>query len=198
MDLAPTSARPGDAGTSREGGAGPSVAVVGVGNVLTGDDALGPTVVRHLEATYELGEGVTVLDAGTPGADLAAHVAGLDALVVVDTVRAVGAPGTLVTYRGAELLRRPLAPRVNPHAPGLQETLLTLELTGGAPRDVLLVGVVPASVEVGIGMSPPVRRAVPEAIRAVLAELARLGVEARPRELPRPPDLWWEGGPSGA
>ena len=43
------------------------IAVIGIGNVLAGDDAVGPHVVRVLEAHYELPDGVQVIDAGTPG-----------------------------------------------------------------------------------------------------------------------------------
>ena len=66
---------PAGAGTA-EARAGAGVAVVGVGSVLTGDDALGPTAVALLRAGRELPDSVYLLDAGTPGSDLASHVAG--------------------------------------------------------------------------------------------------------------------------
>ena len=168
--------------------------VVGLGNVLAGDDGLGPTVVRTFDALWEVPPGVALLDAGTPGMDLISHIRGAEALVVVDTVVASGAPGTLVLRRRDELLRAPLLPRVNPHAPGLRETLLTLDLLGDAPRDVLLVGVVPDRTDVGIGLSAPARRAVPEAVRTVARELTELGWPPARRPHPPEPDLWWERG----
>ncbi len=168
------------------------VAVVGLGNILVGDDAFGPYVVRQFGARYDVGDEVRVLDLGTPGLDLAPHLDGLDALIVVDTVSADSPAGTLRTYRKQELLARPTPSRTNPHQPGVKETLLMLELEGAGPAEVLLVGVVPERMETGVGLSQALRDAVPDAMARVAHELARLGHPATRREVARDPDIWWE------
>ncbi len=168
------------------------VVVVGMGNVLMGDDGLGPHAVRLLEARYLFPPEVSVLDVGTPGLDLVPYVADTEALVVVDTVRATGAPGEVRLYRRDQILRHPPQPRVSPHDPGLKETLLSLEFAERGPREVLLVGVIPEGTAQGAPMSDTVRRALPAVMAAVLAELARLGCPASPRPEPLEPDLWWE------
>jgi hydrogenase maturation protease len=180
-----------------EGAAAPgppeaNVAVLGLGNVLMGDDALGPTVIKVLEAEYEFPTGVSVQDLGTPGLDLTPYLAGVEALIVVDTVRASGAPGEVRLYRRDEILKHPPQPRLSPHDPGLKEALLTMEFSGSGPREVLLVGVIPAEVRTGVGLSQAVRAAVPAAVAEVVQELARLEVAPRPRPAPAPADLWWE------
>jgi hydrogenase maturation protease len=167
------------------------VAVVGLGNVLMGDDGLGPTVARTIEAGYELPIGVTVDDLGTPGLDLTPFIAGVDALVIVDTVNATGSAGEVRTYDRAALLAHAPLPRVSPHDPGIKEALLTLEFAGTAPREVLLVGVIPALVDRGTDLSAAVEAAVPVAVERVLAELERLGAPAVPKTTPAAPDLWW-------
>lgn len=171
------------------------VAIIGIGNVLTGDDAVGPHVVRALEARYELPDGVQVIDAGTPGYDLTAFLVGLDAALLVDAVKAKGAPGELRVYDKPELLARKPVLAVSPHEPGVREALLNAEFMGVSPAVVRLVGVVPAATETGIGLSPAVRAAVPEAVARVAAELAALGVPLRERVPAGEPDLWWERKP---
>lgn len=166
--------------------------VVGIGNVLTGDDALGPTVVRTLQAEWDLPEGVEVIDAGTPGMDLIALADGADDLIVIDTVLSDGAPGALRLYGRVDLLGRPLTPRVNPHAPGLAESLLTLDFEGRGPRRVRLVGVIPGPIEVGVGLSPEVRSTVPVAVQVVVDTLGEWGLAPTRRVEPVRPDLWWE------
>jgi len=178
----------GETGTGR-------VAVLGLGNVLQGDDALGPYLAETLSAKYEFAPGVTVLDAGTPGLDLTPFIAGLDALIVIDAVRASGAPGEFRSYRRAELLEKPPPQRLSPHDPGLKECLLTLELIGQSPAEVLLVGAIAGRLDTSVGLSDAVRAGLPQVEAAVLAELARLGVPARPRAHPAEPDLWWEKEP---
>jgi hydrogenase maturation protease len=168
------------------------IAVIGIGNVLTGDDAVGPTVVRMLEAAYEAPDGLLLLDAGTPGLDLTAYLADLEAVILVDAVRAGGAPGELRVYGLEELLARAPALATSPHEPGVREALLHAQFMGVSPRVVRLVGVIPSGVETGIGLSAPVRAAVPAALARVRDELAALGVPLRERVPPRPPDLWWE------
>ena len=76
-------------------------------------------------------------------------------------MHATGAPGEVRLYRRDEMLKNPPQPRLSPHDPGLKEALLTLEFSGTAPREVLLVGVIPASVETGVGLSPAVQRGCP-------------------------------------
>ncbi len=172
------------------------VAVLGLGNVLMGDDALGPYAIQALLSRYEFPPGVSVIDAGTPGLDLTPYILGVSALIVIDTVKSDAPPGTVRTYAKARLLENPPAPRLSPHDPGLKETLLLLEFRGDGPRDVLLVGVVPGRVEAGVGLSDPVRGALPEVERQVLDELRRLDVPPRAREVPAQPDLWWENPPA--
>jgi hydrogenase maturation protease len=175
-----------------ESGAGRTTAVLGLGNVLMGDDALGPTVIARLRALYELPADVEVEDLGTPGLDLHPHLAGRAALIIVDTVRAPGPPGTLRCYRKDDILRHPPGPRIGPHDPGLKDALLWLQFSGEEPTDVLLVGVVPQTVEGEVGLSAPVAAAVAAAEDAVLDELRRLGHAVARRATPLAPDLWWQ------
>ena len=173
------------------------ISVIGIGNVLAGDDAVGPHVVKVLEARFELPEGVQVIDAGTPGYDLTAFLAGQDAAVLVDAVKARGAPGEVRIFDKAALLEKKPILALSPHEPGVREAILNADFMGVTPPVVKLVGVIPADAgaETGIRLSPEVRAAVPAAVEAVSRELAALGVALRERTPPREPDLWWERRP---
>jgi hydrogenase maturation protease len=171
------------------------VGVIGLGNVLMGDDAFGPWVVQTLLAEYEFPEGVSVEDLGTPGLDLMPYVSDVEALVLVDTVRSEAPPGTLRLYRRDDLLKHPPQARLSPHDPGVKEALLTAEFAGRGPREVLLVGAVPETTAMGVRLSPALRAAVPRAAAEVLRELERLGRPATPLGAPRLPDVWWEEAP---
>jgi hydrogenase maturation protease len=168
------------------------VRVLGLGNVLMGDDAFGPWVVEELLARWEIPAGVSVVDVGTPGLDLTPYLGGADAVVIADTVHADGPPGRIHTYEKAQLLRLPAVPRLSPHDPGLADALLALTLAGSAPREVVLVGAVPASVAKGIGLSQSLRRAVAPAAAEVARRLAALGLPCFPRAEGAEPSPWWE------
>lgn len=169
----------------------PTIAVFGLGNVLLGDDAVGPFVIELLRATYEVPDNVTLVDLGTPGLGLPAYLSESDAVILIDAVSASGAPGELRLYRRDDLDRVPLQPRVSPHDPAVQEALWLTDLAGSSPRDLLLVGVIPERSMLGAGLSERVRRACAAAVAAVVAELARLGAPATPRRAARQPNIWW-------
>ena len=171
---------------------GARVAILGLGNVLMGDDALGPTVIGTLAARYQFPESVEVHDLGTPGLDLHPHLVDRDLIVLVDVVRSDGAPGSVRTYDKAALLRHPPQARTSPHDPGVKESLLALEFLGGAPAEVILVGVVPGEVGYEVGLTPGVRAAIPEVVGRILAVLRERGIDPVARENPREPEPWWE------
>lgn len=170
------------------------VAVLGLGNVLMGDDAAGPYVLRLLEAGHDLPAEVDLRDLGTPGPELAHIVEGLDALIVVDTIRVPGGtPGDLRLLRRPDIVKGKVPERLSPHDPSLRGALLAAELLGQSPPEVLLVGIVPGHAELGIGLTPEVREALPAALAAVVAELERLGVPVGKRaEEAREAEVWWE------
>jgi hydrogenase maturation protease len=170
----------------------PKVRVLGLGNVLMGDDAVGPWVIEDLLANWDFPENVEVVDVGTPGLDLVPYVADADTILIVDTVKSDGPAGRIRVYERAQLLARPAQPRLSPHDPGLTEVLFALTLAGSAPRDVVLIGVVPGAVEMGVGLSPAVQDAVPRAAEMVVQRLRGLNLAPRRRASPAITSPWWE------
>jgi len=168
------------------------VAVLGIGNVLMGDDALGPHVIKLLEASWEPQDGLQLIDAGTPGLDLTAYLAEHEAVVVVDVVKAKGAPGEVLVYDKRALVERPPILALSPHEPGLREAILNADFLEVSPRSIRLVGVIPQAVEYRLGLSDPVRAALPAVIERIRRELAAAGVTPVPRAEPLPVDIWWE------
>jgi hydrogenase maturation protease len=168
------------------------VRVLGLGNVLMGDDAFGPWVIEQLLADWDFPEGVTVTDVGTPGLDLTPYLADADTILIVDTVKAEAPAGTIKVYSREQLLACPPRPRLSPHDPGLTEALFTLELAGAAPSELTLVGVVPEQVAQGVRLSPAVRAAVDAAAAEVIRRLVQMGLPPRPRALATTPAPWWE------
>lgn len=169
------------------------ISVIGIGNVLEGDDALGPTVVRMFEAAYAVPDDVAVIDGGTPGLDLTAYMAELEALIVVDAMKSKGgAAGQMKVLDKPGILDRGPVIALSPHEPGLRESILHAEFQGVAPKVVRLIGVVAGSIEFGCRLTPEVRAALPAAVAQVKAELGALGVPVTPRDPPLAADLWWE------
>lgn len=168
------------------------IRVLGLGNVLMGDDGFGPYVIEALTSAFEFPPDVSVIDVGTPGLDLAPFLMGADAVIVIDSVRSEGEAGALRRYSREALLAHAPAQRLGPHDPGFKQTLLTLDFAGLGPREVALVGVIPQTTAPCARLSPPVRASVADAVGAVVAELEHLGAHLAPRREATAPAPWWE------
>jgi hydrogenase maturation protease len=163
----------------------------GIGNVLLGDDGVGPYAVRILESMYDFEAGVEIIDLGTPALDLTHQIVGLKALILVDAVASDDPAGTLALYAKEDILRDTPAERLDPHSPALAECLMTAEMLGAMPQHVLLVGIAGKCYEPGHPLSAAVRQSVGPAIEAVLQELQRLGFTYQKKVSPDEPGIWW-------
>lgn len=157
----------------------PRTAIYGIGNILLGDDGIGPAVAGYIASQWTFDEDVTVEDLGTPSLDLPGYLAGFDLVVFIDAIAAEGAPGSLRTFTREQIIAAPPGIRISPHEPSVNDALIVLDFAGGAPADVVMVGVIPETLDGGVTLSPAVARAVPLAADAVLGELAKRGIHAR-------------------
>jgi hydrogenase maturation protease len=158
------------------------ILVAGVGNAWLQDDAFGGECARRLEARG-VPDGVTVMDFGTGGLDLAYEVMrGYDALVLLDASRQGEAPGTLyVLEPDMEELAQPIEDGdvINPHGMDPQTMLRFVGAIGGFSGRVIVIGCEPGEVDdVGLGLTPAVAGAVDRAVELVVETLAELRSDA--------------------
>jgi hydrogenase maturation protease len=158
------------------------ILVAGVGNAWLQDDAFGGAVARRLEVRG-MPSGVTVMDFGTGGLDLAYELMrGYDALVLVDASRQGGEPGTLY------VLEPDLAEfegaiedgdTVNPHGMDPATMLRFVNAIGGFSGKVVVIGCEPGEVdEVGLALTTPVADVVERAVDLVAETIEELRTDA--------------------
>lgn len=168
------------------------VLIGGIGNVLLGDDAVGPYVVRLLESQYSFADNVEITDLGTPALDLTHRIAGLQGVILVDCVASTDhPPGTVLLCHKSDILRVQPAQRLDPHSPAVSECLMTADMLGESPDHLILVGIVGESFEPGSPLSPAVERAAKNVISSILHELACLGIAYETRQSISSPRIWW-------
>jgi len=148
--------------------------ILGLGNLLCGDDGLGCAAVAEMQSAYAPAEGVEVLDGGTLGLSLLPHLTAARRAILVDAIGADAPPGTLVRLSGSEVPPAVWG-RLSPHQVGVADLLQGAQLLGECPPTLVLLGLVPAAIELGIGLSPPVCGALPRLVAAVAAEATALG-----------------------
>jgi hydrogenase maturation protease len=152
--------------------------VLGIGNIILSDEGAGVRAVEALAREYELPPEVQVIDGGTSGMEMIEDLSDLDLLVVLDVVLTGAAPGTLVRIAGPQV---PVffRSKLSPHQIGLPDVLASLELLGAIPAEIIVHGVEPVSLALGLEMTPPVAAAVPLLAERAVADLAARGFAVR-------------------
>ena len=148
--------------------------VLGLGNVLCEDDGAGVEAVRRLSESYEAPEGVEFVDGGTLGMSLLPMVGDAKALLIVDAVAADAPPGTLIELEGDAVPRAALE-RLSPHQVGVADLLHGAMWTDRLPERLVLVGVVPDRMGLGIELTPRVAAALPGLVERVAGVASRFG-----------------------
>jgi hydrogenase maturation protease len=160
----------------------PQILVAGVGNAWLQDDAFGGEVARRLERDG-VPAGVTVMDFGTGGLDLAYEVIrGYNALLLLDASRQGGEPGTLYVIEpdraefAGELQD---GESIDPHDMDPRTVLRFVNAVGGWPGRVLVIACEPGEVdEPGYGLTPRVAAAVDGAVTLVRQTIDELRAAA--------------------
>lgn len=137
--------------------------VVGLGNILFGDEGFGVEAVRALEASRPFPESVTFVDGGTQGVYLLDYFEACDALLVFDSIIPVEFEPKVYMYRNEELpafIHR----KMSAHQMGLSELLGIAKLHGRVPGEVVLIGAPPHNLDLGGGLSDVMRKHVETAV----------------------------------
>ncbi len=152
--------------------------IIGCGNILRGDDAAGPVLIRRL---WEMGlpEGVRCADGGTGGMDVAFQMRNVPEVIIVDASRTGAEPGTVFEVPGHELEQLPPLTGINmhcfrwDHALAFGRWLLKEEY----PKNVTVYLIEAAHLEFGAELSEPVRSAI-ERLSVKLLEGCQVRVRA--------------------
>ncbi len=147
--------------------------ILGVGNLLLSDDGVGVHGVQRLQAqSSRLPEHVRTLDGGTLGMALLPFLEGVSDLLILDAVRWGGRPGELVRLDGEEV-RQYFSQKVSLHEMGIAELLQNAQLLGLYPQRVVVWGIQPETIDVGLDLSPAVAGHLDDLLGKALEEVCR-------------------------
>lgn len=148
------------------------IVVLGVGNLLLQDEGIGVHLAQALQA-QPLPPGVEVLDAGTSVWETLMALGPADQLILLDAARAGGEPGTVYCFRPEDI--SPGEPMmVSLHQIDLLQALRMAELAGWQAREVLILGVEPASIGWGMQLSTALEERFGSLVEVVRAEVQRV------------------------
>ncbi len=143
--------------------------VLGLGNLVHGDDGIGVHAIQRLQQDARVPVGVVLMDGGTQGMSLIPHISGFERLLVVDAIDVGEKPGTLIRLEGAAVENLPGKPSV--HQLGFADLMIAMKLLGEPPKEVIVIGVQPQSTDWTAELTPPVSASLDELLAVVIGQL---------------------------
>ncbi|MBM3789267.1 MAG: hydrogenase maturation protease [Acidobacteria bacterium] len=145
-------------------GHGRGTLILGIGNLLMGDEGVGVHAARQLEQA-DLPPGVTVLDGGTGGFHLLSCLREYGTVVMIDAVMDGRAPGTLSVLRPRFAADFPRV--LSAHDIGLRDVIETAALLGPLPAIILITVSIAGMQSMSVHLSPEVAASLPRITRHI-------------------------------
>lgn len=146
--------------------------ILGLGNILMTDEAVGAEVIRRLEADTAPSASLRFVDGGTLSFTLAVPIGECPQLIVVDAAAMGDPPGSVRVFEGAAMDRQLRAHANSVHEVSLSDLMDMARLTDTFPIRRALVGIEPERIGWGERLTPAVAAAVPLAVARIRELLA--------------------------
>lgn len=153
--------------------------VLGVGNILLSDEGFGVRVAEALSQRFRFPDAVEVLDGGTLGIELMRFLDGAKRLILIDAIHGAE-PASFRIIHGDDV-RLYFQEKVSLHEMGIQEVLASLVVMEKPIEEIVVIGVVPVSLEIGLELTPLVAARIDEATDSVIRQLHDWGLECSAR-----------------
>jgi len=145
-----------------------AIRIIGLGNGMRGDDAVGLLAARRLRQT--IGDRVEVIEAEMVGVDLVELMEGAQAVILIDAARSGQVPGTIHRFDASD---GPIGTQIFPrssHALGMVDALELARAMGTFPATVIVYGVEAGNMEAGQPLSPAVTKALDEVVEQIIQD----------------------------
>lgn len=159
-----------------------TIIVLGLGNILCGDDGFGVHAVQNLQENYNFPGFCRVIDGGTQGQLLYGLVEEADRLLILDAIDFGLAPGSLVSKNNSEIPAWLGVGKLSAHQGSFAEVLALANIKNIVPSEIRLIGLQPSHIEFGKPMSSEGKAALPKAIELALNCLHEWSVYPTPAE----------------
>ncbi|MFJ7725654.1 HyaD/HybD family hydrogenase maturation endopeptidase [Neobacillus sp. NPDC097160] len=144
------------------------ITILGIGNTLFSDEGVGIHLLPLLEETLKDYENIEIVEGLTDGMKLLGPVEDAENLIIIDAINAGKAGGTIITLKGDEIPAY-FGIKMSIHQLGFQEVLLAAKMRERYPKQIVMFGMQPTSLELGIGLT--------EMNQSKLEELAKTVVD---------------------
>ena len=152
-----------------------SILILGIGNLLFKDEGVGIHVAEKM-SKMDLPPDVEVMDGGMKAPIFMYIIEGRKKVIVIDAMQRGGPPGSIYRFSEKEYdEKRKGFPRTTQESE-FDDALKTTYLMKTTPDEVVFIGVEPEDMgekdlKLNIGLSPTLKKKMPEIIEAVMREI---------------------------
>lgn len=150
------------------------IAIIGVGNLLQTDDGVGIWVIEELRKK-SLPSNVELWDAATDPLTALEAMDGKDKAIVVDAFQGGDEhpPGTIYRYRIEDLNFEDdeNVIDISMHGVTFLDALKRSKHAYDLPREIVIYGIEPAKIEIGMELSEELEKRMPALINVILEEI---------------------------
>jgi len=153
-----------------------NVGIIGLGNPLRGDDAIGIVLLHRLQAKKKkTWRAFSFIDAGTGGLTILHDLSDFTHVLFIDAIDFQSTPGQHHVFSANDILTSPVLPTtVSTHEPDLFTVIRLSSQMGTLPKVVKIFGVQPATLDYRTGLSPQVTGQVEELTKTLVSLLDQL------------------------
>jgi hydrogenase maturation protease len=147
-----------------------NITILGIGNTLYQDEGLGIHALPLIESLLKDAENIEIIDGTTDGMRLLAPVEDTDYLIVIDAINAGKPGGTIITLTGEDIPAY-FGIKMSIHQLGFQEVLMAAKIRERYPKNIVMIGMQPTSLELGVELSETNQNKLQEMAELVVKQI---------------------------
>ena len=141
------------------------ITILGIGNTLFSDEGVGIHLLPLLEEALKDDENIEIIEGLTDGMKLLGPVEDAENLIIIDAINSGKEGGTIIKLEGDEIPAY-FGIKMSIHQLGFQEVLFAAKMRERYPKQIVMYGMQPTSLQLGIGLT--------ETNQSMLNELANV------------------------
>ena len=146
------------------------ITILGIGNTLFSDEGVGIHLLPLLEEALKEVDQVEIIEGLTDGMRLLGPVEEAENLIIIDAINAGKEGGTIISLVGEEIPAY-FGIKMSIHQLGFQEVLLAAKMRERYPKQIVMFGMQPTSLELGVELTETNRQKLGELANAVIEQV---------------------------
>lgn len=138
------------------------ITILGIGNTLYTDEGVGVHILPMLQEMFgdRNDQELEIIEGATDGMRLLGPVEDTDYLIIIDAINAGKEPGTIISIKNDDIPAY-FGIKMSIHQVGFQEVLFAARIRERLPEEMIMFGIQPESLELGVELTETVKSKLP-------------------------------------